>query len=166
MNNEQIMDKLRKELLLTRVFSIITSLLMIGLLVGGYFLYTEAQKYGKQMEAYVTQAEDYIEEMRPAMEQLTRLDVQELNGTLVKMNAVVEEVDWQMLNDSIASVDWQKVSEQLEAFDIEALNEAIAGLDTKELTNALETMNNAVDKLRKISEAFSNFAAKLGFGAD
>lgn len=166
MNNEQMMDKLRKELLLTRVFTMITSLLLVCLLVGGFFLYNKAQEYITYMEGYITQAEDYIEEMRPAMEQLSQLDVQELNGTLVKMNAVVEEVDWQMLNDSIASVDWQKVSEQLEAFDIEALNEAIAGLDTKELTNALETMNNAVDKLRKISEAFSNFAAKLGFGAD
>ncbi|MBQ7774916.1 MAG: hypothetical protein IJ379_03260 [Lachnospiraceae bacterium] len=166
MGNEQMMEKLRKELLLTRIFSIISSVLMVCLLVGGFLLYNKAQEFGKQVEAYAVEVESYAAEITPVVEQLAALDVAAFNDSLTKMNAVVDEVDWQMLSDSIASVDWEKVSKQLEALDVEAINKAIEGLDTKELTNALENMNNAVDKLRSISEAFSNFAAKLGFGSN
>lgn len=166
MNNEQLIEKLRKELLVTRIFSIISSLLMICLLVGGIFLYNEAQKVGKQVENYVIQIEDYAEEMTPMLEQLAQLDVKAFNTALTQMNTIVDEVDWEMLNNSIASVDWDKVSKQLEALDVKALNAAIEGLDTEQISIALENMNDAVDKLRLIADALGAFAAKLGFGGN
>lgn len=184
MNNEQMIEKLRKELLLTRIFSMISSVLTICLLVGGYIGFSKLEEYEQQvveyaeeMAVYAEQVQGYAEAITPAVKQFAKLDIKTINETLTQMNTVVGTVDWKMLNDSIASVDWdmlnnsiasvdwQEVSTQLEALDVEAINSAIEGLDTEELTKALETMNGVVDKLRSISDAFSNFAAKLGFGS-
>ena len=148
--NEQIIAKLRKELLWTRIFSIITSVLMVCILIGGIVISNQLREYEAQI--------------KPAVEQLEQLDVNAFNEALNQMSIVVASVDWVMLNDSIASVDWEKVSKQLESLDVDALNAAIEGLDTEELTEALENMNDAVEKLRGIADAFSAFGGKLGIG--
>ncbi len=160
--NEQLINKLRKELLWTRIFSIISSVLMIVILVGAGIVFSKAVEYGKQVTAYATQVEQYIAEIKPTLDQLSKVDVVALNDTLVQTQAVIEEVDWALINDSIASVDWEKVSKQLEELDVEALNEAVEGLDTEELSKSLETMNGVVDKLRGVADSISNFTKKFG----
>lgn len=173
MNNEQMIEKLRRELLLTRIFSLISSVLTLCLLIAGFIGFSKLKTYEQQvvgyaeeMMVYAEQVQGYAEEITPVVQQFSQLDIETFNETLTQMNAVIDTVDWEMLNNSIASVDWEEVSAQLEALDVDAINTAIEGLDTEELTKALETMNGVVDKLRSISDAFSNFAAKLGFGSN
>ncbi len=174
--NEEVIQKLRQELLWTRIFSILSSLLMVCLLIGGGLLFQKYQENKKQIETYAIQVREYVEELTSEEGGVTKVDIVAFNEALINMNNVIEAVDWNMLNDSIASVDWNmlsdsiasvdwtKVSKQLEELDVEAINQAIEDLDTKELTKALENMNSAIEKLRSIADAFSAFASKLGFG--
>lgn len=150
--NEQIIAKLRRELLWTRIFSIISSVLMLCILLGGFVIFHTVKEYEKKISS--------------GIEQLAELDISAFNETLSQMNQAVESMDWEMLNDSIASVDWEKVSKQLEGLDVDSINSAIEGLDTEELTESLENMNNAVEKLRSITDVFNSLGTKWGLGGN
>ncbi len=120
-------EKLRKELRINRIFSVITWILMLCILVGGYLVFQKA--------------EGYVKEIWPLVEELSTVDYAVLNETMGT------------LDDSLNAVDWEKVSEQLGALDMEAVNESLAGLDTEELMTALENLNAAADKLEKMGES-------------
>ena len=132
-NNDLLLGKLRKELLVTRIFSAISSILMICILVGGFWIYNKV--------------EGYLEQIHPLVEELSTVDYDVLNETMVK------------LDESLNGVDWEKMSEQLGALDVEAINEAIAGLDTEELMKALENLNAASDKLKELGDSLSPFTS-------
>lgn len=73
------MDKLFRELRLTRIVSIISSLLALSLLVlGGYFAHT---------------VKGTLREAEPVMEKIAELDVESLNATLDHINETLETVD-------------------------------------------------------------------------
>ncbi len=161
--DEQMINKLRKELLWTRIIGIVSSVLMICVLIGGIWAFNKALAYEKQLKDYAVQVEQYAAEIKPIMEKLSNLDVKALNDALVQTQTVIEAVDWAMLNDSVASVDWENVSNQLSSLDVEAINKAIDGLDTRELTKSLETLNGIVDTMRGIADKISSFTEKLGW---
>lgn len=160
--NEELVTKLRRELLWTRIFTVISSILMLCILVGGYLVVNRVIGYEKEIRTYAQELQSNLEELTPVVEQLAQLDVDALNETLNQLNIVVAEVDWAMLSDSIASVDWEKLSQQISALDVDAINDAIEGLDTKEFSEALGTLNDTVEKLRAIGESLSNFTSKFG----
>ena len=172
MMNEEVLEKLRKELLLSRVFNAISSALMLLVLIGGFLFYQQTLEYERMLTGYVEDVQEHSEEIQAAMTQLALLDVV-LNETLEETLIVLEEVDWKMLSESIdsvdwemvsnsiESVDWESVSKQLNELDVEAINEAVEGLDTEEVTQALENMNNSVDKLKKAAEALSKVGEKV-----
>lgn len=78
--------------------------------------------------------------LRPAIEA-----VQEMQPVMAQM----AELDVDMLNEKIAQL------------DIEGLNQAIAGLDMEEVSKALANINDAVEKLQKIGEGFSDFSSSV-----
>lgn len=188
MENEMIINKLRKELLITRIVSIVSCVLMFMLLVGGFLLYQKTVAYEKQLNEYVIQVEKHSEEIASALEQFSILDGEVLNATMAEALVVMQTVDWKMLNETIAQIDWKTLSEnmadvdwkmlsesmaqvdweemsnQLAALDVEAINKAVEGMDTAELTQSLNNMNTAIDKLRGISESLSALGNKFGFG--
>ena len=129
-------EKLRRELRVTRFFSVVSSILMICILVGGFWVCSKVKGYAEQIW--------------PLVEELSMVDYDVLNETMVK------------LDDSLNAVDWEKMSEQLSALDIEAINEAIAGLDTEELMDALENVNAASDKLKAIGESLEPIKSFFG----
>lgn len=173
MTNEELLEKLRKELLLSRVFNTISSVLMVLVLLGGFLFYQKAQEYEKLLTGYVEEVQEHSEEIQAAVTQLALLDVEVLNETLAETLSVLQEVDWEMLSESIdsvdwemvsksiESVDWESVSKQLNELDVEAFNEAVEGLDTKEVSEALENMNDSVDKLKKAADALSKVGDKV-----
>ncbi len=161
--SERELARLRKELRATRVFCILSSLLTGALLAGAVFLFGQLKP-----------AMEMIQEVRPAVEELARLDVSSVNLTLEQMNATLSSVnwqqvsdaigsvDWQQVSDAIGSVDWQQVSDSLTQLDVEAINEAIGGLDTEEISEAIENMNDAAAAIEGMKEKLSSFSGLFG----
>jgi len=132
-SNEVVMEKLTKELRITRIFCILSSLLTVCLLAGGFLVWNQVQP-----------VISVLQEAKPVMEQLSELDVEEMNRTLEQVNVTME------------SVDWQQVSEALGELDVNAINEAVEGLDTQELTKAVENLNKVVSVLEKWGNKWSS----------
>ena len=125
--------QLIRELRITRIACIISSVLTLGLLVGGVFLYGRVQRLAEVCE--------------PVVEKVSALDVESLNRTMDNVNVSLERVDWEQVADALGEL------------DVEALNSAIDGLDTAELTQSLKNLNEAVEKIREISEKLSSFSS-------
>lgn len=139
MQENQEMEKLRRELRRTRVFCGITSVLVAALLVGGALVFTKVQSY--------------VEAVLPLAEQVSAVEFDTLNETIGSMN------------ETLKAVDWEKFSAQMEQLDVEALNEAIAGLDTEELSEALEKLNQVTDTLESFGNSIRDFLSKFGSGS-
>ena len=127
---DDVIIQLRRELLLTRIFCIASSVLTLCLLIGGVLLFSEVQ--------------GVITEVEPVMEQLAAVDIAAVNETMNNVNA------------SLESVDWEQMSETLGELDAQALNEAIQNLDTEELSIALENLNNATTSMQKLSDSIKS----------
>ena len=125
--DDAALKRFRGELRRTRVICLVLAVLMVLVLVGGGFFFRELRLVREQIE--------------PMVEQISVLDIEELNLTL-------EEV-----NESLETVDWEQVAEALGKLDVDALNTAIENLDTKELTEALTKLNDAVDVLGKMGDS-------------
>ena len=127
------MDKLLKELRLTRIVSIISSLLALSLLIlGGYFAHVIAGTF---------------REAEPVMEKIAEVDVESLNATLENINETLEAVDLEPLVLAI------------EELDVEGLNAAIDSLDMEELSEALRNLNDAADIMKNIGQALSSLTS-------
>lgn len=136
-NEELAVERLARELRMTRIFCIISSALTICLLIGGFLIWNNIQPILS-----------VVQEAKPIMEQLSALDVEEMNHTLEQVNVTLE------------SVDWQQVSESLQELDVDAINEAVAGLDTEELTKAIENLNKVVSVLENWGNKWGSFFKK------
>ncbi|MCX4296142.1 MAG: hypothetical protein OSJ73_03825 [Lachnospiraceae bacterium] len=128
--SEQMLKKFRRELVITRVMCIITSLLLICLLLGG---------------AYV------LRQVQPVLEQATALDVENINETFGQVKSSLENVDLQQ-----AAKTMQQMAEKMENVDLEAWNNAIDGLDTEELSKTLANLNDAVEALRRVEASINS----------
>lgn len=160
--DEKMVKKLQRQLLWTRVLSVISCLLMVAVLAGGFLFYQKTQEYEWQLKKYDEDIREHSEEIETALNQVALLDMDVLNDTLKETLKAIQAVDWEMLNDNIDSVDWAKLSEQLSGLDVKAINDAVEGLDTEEITQALENLNNGVDKLKKTVELLNTIGDKIG----
>ncbi len=145
MNNKSTdptFGRMIKELRLTQIICMISSLLTLCLLLGGILLYGKVQELKQVCE--------------PAAEKLAAVDMESFNGALGNLNAALE------------SADWDRVAEALGELDVESINSAIEGLDTEELTEGIKNLNDAVEKIREFSEMVSGLSSRLGgmFGAN
>lgn len=160
--DEKVLKKFRRELLWTRILCIITCIMMVAVLVGGFLFYQKTQEYEWQLKQYAEDVKEHSEEIEVALNQVALLDMDVLNETMRETLRAIQAVDWEMLNENIDSVDWAKLSKQLSELDVKAINDAIDGLDTEELTQALENLNNGIDKLKKAVEAMTAIGDKIG----
>ncbi len=160
--DEKMLMKFRRELLWTRILCVVSCLLMVAVLVGGFLFYQKTREYEWQLKGYVEDVQEHSEEIEAALNQMALLDMDVLNDTLKETLKAIQAVDWEMLNENIDSVDWAKLSKQLSELDVKAINEAIDGLDTEEITQALENLNNGIDKLKKAVEALTAIGDKIG----
>ncbi len=140
--------QLTKELKLTRIICMISSVLTLCLLAGGGLLFGRVRKL-----------EEYCE---PVVEKVAELDVESLNSTLAYINDSLAAVDWEQVADSLGELDVDAINSVIERLDVDAINSAIEGLDTRELTEALKNLNDAVEKIREISEKMSDAASRIG----
>ena len=133
------MEDIKKELRLTRLFCIISSLLTVCLLAAIVFLIISLRPILS-----------FVEDTKPALEHMSELDIDALNGTL-------EQVDI-----ALGQVDWEEVSDSLKQLDVEAINEAIRNLDTGELSTALENLNQVVAALEAFGEKVGSLSSLFG----
>lgn len=151
-------ERLAKELRMTRIFCLVSSLLTVGLLICGVLLILH-------MKPLYT----WMEQTQPILVELAELDMESVNLTMAQMNHTLESidwkqvsdavvaVDWKQMSDAVGSIDWKSVSDSLSKIDVDAINKAVEGLDTKELSEALETLNNTVDTLQAIGDKIKSF---------
>ena len=125
--DDAVMKQFRGELRRTRVICLVLAVLLVLVLAGGGFFFRELRIARELME--------------PLVEQISALNMDELNLAL-------EEV-----NETLETVDWEQVAEAIGSLDVDALNTAIENLDTKELSEALKKLNDAVDVLGKIGDS-------------
>ena len=125
--DDMVLKRFRGELRMTRVVCLVLAVLVVLVLAGGGFFFRELRLTREQME--------------PLVEQISALNMDELNLAL-------EEV-----NETLETVDWEQVAEAIGSLDVDALNTAIENLDTKELSEALTKLNDAVDVLGKIGDS-------------
>jgi len=132
--NHQEFEKLRRELRITRIFSGVTSILLIGMLIGGFIVFSKVQEYAQTVV--------------PLAEKVSEADFEVLNESMER------------LNETLNAFDWEKLSLQLKELDMDALNEAIAGLNTEELSKALENLNDAAETLEQFGNSIKGFFSK------
>lgn len=180
--SEKLIKKLQRDLWITRLFAMFSSLLMIVILAGGYYLYQVVQVYVKQAEGYVTEIVTYVENVKPALEQLSLVDAEALEQTLEKMSVAFAEVDFEKLAEQIESLDVESINYKIDALDvdsinekinaldvealnakiyaldIEGINETVGSLDALQFTEALENLNEAVGTVQEMSEKLRQVA--------
>ena len=132
-NMQTMEEKLVKELKVTRIFCMISCVLTLSLLVGGFLVFKQVQPMFQM-----------VGKIEPAMEQFMALDIDEVNETLEKVNTTME------------SVDWQQISETVGQLDVDAFNDAIQGLDTEAISKAVENLNKAAATMEKWGNAFTS----------
>lgn len=181
--SEKVIKKLQRDLLITRIFSAISSLLMIAILVGGFYMFRTVQTYAVEVDGYVTEIMTYADSMEPTITQLSKVDMEALNDTMDQMTVAFAEVDFERLaqqiddldveainakvaaldvdslNAKVAALDVDSLNAKINALDIEGINKAIEELDTAELSEALKNLNEASEKVREISDKLKQVAS-------
>ena len=125
--DDAVLKRFRRELRITRVICLVLAVLLVLVLVGGGFFFRELRLAREQME--------------PLVEQISALNMDELNLALEEVNKTLETVDWDQVTQAIGNL------------DVDALNTAIENLDTKELSEALTKLNDAVDSLGRMRDS-------------
>ena len=154
MNNqmpENSLEQLKKELRITRIFCIISSVLTCTLFVGGILIYTQ-----------IKPVMDIVKDATPIINELAKIDMNSVNTTLEQVSNTLESVDWEGVSDAVGSVEWQEVSETISGIDAEAFNKAVEDLDTKELSKAIERLNNVIDVLEGWGEKLGSIKGLFG----
>lgn len=145
---DPVVHQLMKELRFTQIICVVSSLLTLCLLAGGIFLFCRVR--------------GLAESCRPVVEKVEKLDVESLNDTLAHINSSLETVDWEQVAESLSRLDVDAINSAIEKLDVDAINSAIEGLDTEELTQSLKNLNEAVEKIREISDKMSNMTSWVG----
>ncbi len=126
----QMLKKFRRELAITRLMCIVTSILIVCLLAGGVYV---------------------LRQVQPVLEQAAAVDVENINETLSQVKSSLENVNLKQAAETM-----QQVAETIESVDLEAWNNAIDGLDTAELSKTLANLNDAVESLRQIEASINS----------
>ena len=93
--NHQNLEKLRKELRMTRIFSSITSVLLICVLIGGFIIFSK-------MQDYMDTAMQLVEELSA---QLKQLDMDALNEAIAGLNTEELSKALENLNDAAETLE-------------------------------------------------------------
>ena len=127
---EEMYKKLRKDMLVNRIISIVTLVFTTVILVLAIVAFVELKQF--------------LDEVEPVVEELSKIDIEALNESLNHFNDIIETFNLDDVMDTINSIDF------------EGINEVLEGLDVEELTETLENINEGADRLDEISEWFEN----------
>ena len=93
--NYQDLEKLRKELRMTRVFSSITSILLICVLIGGFIVFSKMQQYMDITMQMVEELSAQLKQldMNALNEAIAGLNTEELSKALENLNEAAETLE-------------------------------------------------------------------------
>lgn len=130
MKMEEMYKKLRKDMLINRIISIVTLVFTTAILVVAIFAFVELKQF--------------LDEVEPIVEELSKLDIEALNESLNHFNDIIETFNIDDFMDTMNSIDF------------EGINEVLEGLDVEELTETLENINEGADRLDEIGDWFED----------
>lgn len=120
--------KMRKELMWTRVFNGVLTVVMLAILVlGGVFIH-KAQQYGEQVVEYVAMIDEYMMAAEPMLDELAKVDVE-------------------AINEAIETLDVEAINETFTSIDTESLNDTLGRLD-----GILDGLDSASERLKSVTE--------------
>lgn len=141
MKMEEMYKKLRKDMLINRIISIVTLVFTTAILLVAVFAFVELKQF--------------LDEVEPIVEELSKLDIEALNESLNHFNDIIETFNIDDFMDTMNSIDF------------EGINEVLEGLDVEELTETLENINEGADRLDEISDWFENSPLNIfGLGSN
>lgn len=140
-NMEMMYKKLRKDMIINRVISSITLAVSIAVLVLVIIGFLE-------VKGFLAQAE-------PVIEELSKIDMEELNESLEHFNFVME------------TLNLEGIKETFDSINFDGLNDLLEGLDVNELTETLDNINEGANRLDEISEWFESSPLNIfGIGSE
>ncbi|MBQ8246211.1 MAG: hypothetical protein IJZ42_03695 [Lachnospiraceae bacterium] len=127
---EIMMKKMKKDIVINRVFSIITMVMTLAILILVIIGFVRVNNF-------LTEAEVVIEE-------LSKIDMEALNESLENFNDIME------------TFHFDEIKEKLDSINFDGINQILEGLDVDELTETLENINEGADRLDQVTEWFQN----------
>ncbi|MCD8249024.1 MAG: hypothetical protein LUC60_04105 [Lachnospiraceae bacterium] len=125
---EKQLKKLRSDLRINRILSIVLLLLTVCLL--GALAWT-------------------VRTLEPVVEQVSQLDIDTVNSTLTEAESVLTEI-------SASDIDWEQLSGTIAGLDVDTLNETMRALDMEQLTEAIENLNEASEAIQELADSLNN----------
>ncbi|MCD8362071.1 MAG: hypothetical protein LUC98_03750 [Lachnospiraceae bacterium] len=125
---EKQLKKLRRDLKVNRIISIVSVLLTVCLL-------------GALVWAAGT--------LEPVVEQVSQLDIDTVNSTLTEAESVLTKI-------SASDIDWEQLSGTIAGLDVDTLNETMRALDMEQLTEAIENLNEASEAIQELADSLNS----------
>lgn len=138
-NMDMMLKKIRRGMIVNRVFSIITMLMTLAVLILVIVAFVRIDKFLDQAE--------------PVIEELSKIDMEELNESLENFNNIME------------TLNFDGIKETLDSINFDGINEILEGLDINELTETLENINEGADRLDQLNDWFEDSPFNI-FGGD
>lgn len=130
MKMEEMYKKLKKDMLINRIISIVTLVFTMAILVLAIVAFVELKQF--------------LDEVEPVVEELSKIDIEALNESLNHFNNIIKTFNIDDFMDTMNSIDF------------EGINEILEGLDVEELTETLENINEGADRLDEIGDWFED----------
>lgn len=130
MKMEEMYKKLKKDMLINRIISIVTLVFTTAILVVAIVAFVELKQF--------------LDEVEPVVEELSKIDIEALNESLNHFNNIIKTFNIDDFMDTMNSIDF------------EGINEILEGLDVEELTETLENINEGADRLDEIGDWFED----------
>lgn len=130
------MKSLKRSLGVNRVINIISSLLSITVII--------------VLVIVIGKVDSFREELTPAINKISEIDVQQVNAAIENFNVMMEEFDMEEINAKFESV------------DLEAIGEIVESINPEELEKTLNNINSVSERLKTISDKISRLFGVSG----
>lgn len=130
------MKSLKRSLGVNRVINIISSLLSLTVII--------------VLVIVIGKVDSFREELTPAIDKISEIDVQRVNAAIENFNVMMEEFDMEEINAKFESV------------DLEAIGEIVESINPEELEKTLNNINSVSERLKTISDKISRLFGVSG----
>lgn len=142
MENQNELQGLRRELRITRIFCMVSSLLTAGLLMAIIIISVKVQPLFQN-----------VGEAQTVLDNLAELDVDAMNGALEQL----ENLNLDALADSMGELDMEVLNDTMEQ-----VNSALEALDMDALSTAIDNLNGAAEILQSVNNRLGSLFGRNG----
>ncbi len=127
---EMMYKKLKKDMIINRIISSVTLAVSIAVLVIAIVAFVEIK--------------DFLAMTEPVIEELSKIDMEELNESLGHFNFVME------------TLNLEGIKETFDSINFDGMKELMDGLDVNELLETLDNIHEGANRLEEIGDWFEN----------